>query len=118
MTFQEVLAGEVVVFALSGKIMAFDESTPLRTRIKEYIDSGKKNFVIDMADVPWMNSEGVGLLAATVTTVGKAGGKLVLANINEKIESVLIITKCNTIIKHYDSRQTAIESFSKTPADR
>jgi anti-anti-sigma factor len=116
MTFQDVLDGNIVVFTLSGKIMAFTECTPLREKVKEYIASDKINFVIDMADVPWMNSEGIGLLASAVATVGRVGGKIVLANINEKVKRVLYVTGCHTVIEHFDNRQAAIESFSRAPA--
>ena len=116
MTFQDILDGNIVVFALSGKIMIFAECTPLRDKVKEYIALDKTRFVIDMADVPWMNSEGIGMLASTVATVGSAGGKVVLANINEKVKKVLYITGCHTVVEHFDSRQAAIESLTHGPA--
>lgn len=116
MEFEDMLVGDVVVVILHGKIMAYEDSLPLRDRIKEHLDSEKTKFVIDMADVPWMNSEGIGLLATAVATVGKGGGRLVLANISKKVESVLIITKCNSIIRHYDSREAAVASFSDQPS--
>lgn len=117
MEFEDTVVGDVVVVILHGKIMAYEDSLPLRERLKEHLDSEKTKFVIDMADVPWMNSEGIGLLATAVATVGKAGGKLVLANISKKVESVLTITKCNAIIKHYDSRESAVESLSGSYTD-
>ena len=65
MDFQDLSDGNVVVFALSGKIMSCEDAIPIRAKIKEYLEQNKKNFVIDMADVPWMNSDGLGLLAST-----------------------------------------------------
>jgi len=112
MEFEDTVVGDVVVVILHGKIMAYEDSLPLRERLKEHLDSEMRKFVIDMADVPWMNSEGIGLLATAVATVGKAGGRLVLANISRKVENVLTVTKCNSIIKHFDSRDEAVASYS------
>ncbi len=117
MEFEDAVIGDVVVVILHGKIMAYEDSLPLRERLKEHLDSEMTKFVIDMADVPWMNSEGIGLLATAVATVGKAGGRLVLANISKKVESVLTITKCDAIIKHYDSREAAVASLSGSYSD-
>ncbi len=111
MTFQELVDGDIVIFALSGKIMAFEECVPLREKLKDYIGRDKRRFIFDMADVSWMNSEGVGLLASAVSTVGKVGGKIVLANIGDKVQRVLAITKCDKILKHFDSREAAIEAL-------
>lgn len=117
MTFQDVVENEIVVFALSGKIMTFAECIPLRIKVKEYIALKKIHFVFDMADVPWINSEGIGLLASTVATVSGVGGRVVLANINEKVEKVLTVTGCTTVIKHFDSRHEAVESLLASHAD-
>lgn len=115
MNFEDLVFGEVVVFSLFGKILSFEDSAPLRERIKEHLDAKMKNFVLDLAAVPWINSEGIGLLASTMATVAKAGGRVVLANINDKVERVLTITKCNKIIKHFNSREEALEFFSSEP---
>jgi anti-anti-sigma factor len=117
MTFQEIVDGEIVIFALSGKIMAFEECAPLREKLKDYLGRDKKRFIFDMAEVSWMNSEGVGLLASAVSTAGKVGGKIVLANIGEKVQRVLAVTKCDKIIKHFDSREAAIEALVVGAAD-
>ncbi len=117
MEFEETMVGDVVVVILHGKIMAYEDSLPLRERLKEHIESEKTKFVIDMADVPWMNSEGIGLLATAVATVGQAGGRLVLANISKKVESVLTITKCNAIIRHFDSREAAVAALAGSYTD-
>jgi anti-anti-sigma factor len=115
MEFEDMVIGEVVVVAIYGKIMASADCVPPREKINAYLKSGKRNFVIDLAGVPWMNSDGIGLLAITTAAVAKAGGRLVLANINKKIERLLVITKCNTIIKHFDSRQAAVDFLSGAP---
>ena len=116
MTFEEILIEDVLVFAISGKILACEDASAIRANLKDKINSGNRGIVFDMAEVPWINSEGLGLIAAAMTSVRRAGGRLVLANINEKVEKVLTITRYITIIDCYNSRLEAVEALLKTDA--
>lgn len=111
MRFSDSLEGDLVVINISGKIMGGEETTLFHGKVHEYINQNKKNFVIDMAKVDWMNSVGLGMMISTLTTVKNAGGRLVLANIT-KIESILTITRLITVFEHYDSRDEALAAFS------
>ena len=110
MKFSDSLEGEIVIIKVSGKIMGGDETTMFHGKIHEYITLNKKSIVVDLADVDWMNSVGLGMLISALTTVKNAGGRLVLANIT-KIESILTITRLISVFEHYDSRDEAIKSF-------
>jgi len=110
MKFDDILQGNVVILEVSGKIMGGEETTMFHGKIHEYINQNKKNFVVDLARVDWMNSIGLGMIISALTTVRNAGGKLVLANI-DKIESILTITRLITVFEHYDSRDLALKAF-------
>ncbi|KAA3637294.1 MAG: anti-sigma factor antagonist [Calditrichaeota bacterium] len=110
MKFSDSLEGEIVIIKVSGKIMGGDETTMFHGKIHEYITLNKKSIVVDLADVDWMNSVGLGMLISALTTVKNAGGRLVLANIT-KIESILTITRLISVFEHYDSREEAVKSF-------
>lgn len=110
MKFEDHLDDNVVILDVSGKIMGGEETTMFHGKIHEYIELNKKNFVVDLAKVDWMNSVGLGMLISALTTVKNAGGRLVLANI-DKIESILTITRLITVFEHFDSRDEAIKSF-------
>jgi anti-sigma B factor antagonist len=112
MKFEDHLDGNVVVLEVSGKIMGGEETTMFHGKIHEYINHNKKNFIIDLAKVDWMNSIGLGMLISAMTTVKNAGGKLALANI-DKIESILTITRLISVFDHYDSRDDALKAFRK-----
>lgn len=112
MKFEDRLAGDIVTLEVSGKIMGGEETTMFHGKIHEYIDRKKKNFIIDLAKVDWMNSIGLGMLISALTTVRNAGGRLVLANI-DKIESILTITRLISVFEHYDSADEALKSFKK-----
>jgi len=111
MKFEDTLQDDIVVFNVSGKIMGGEETTMFHGKMHEYIQLNKKNIVIDLAKVEWMNSVGLGMLISALTTVKNSGGRLVLANIT-KIESILTITRLITVFEHYDSRDDALKSFA------
>lgn len=112
MKFADHLADNIVIFEVSGKIMGGEETTLFHGRIHEYINQNKKNLVVDLAKVDWMNSVGLGMLISAMTTVKNAGGRFVLANIT-KIEAILTITRLITVFDCYDSREEAVKSFAE-----
>ncbi len=112
MKFTDQLDGNVVILDVSGKIMGGEETTMFHGKIHEYINHNKKNFVIDLAKVDWMNSIGLGMLISALTTVRNAGGRLALANI-DKIESILTITRLISVFEHHDSRADALTALKK-----
>jgi anti-sigma B factor antagonist len=112
MKFEDSLQNNIVILDVSGKIMGGEETTMFHGRIHEYITQNKKNIIVDLAKVEWMNSVGLGMLISALTTVKNAGGRLVLANIT-KIESVLTITRLISVFEHYDSRDEAMKVFNK-----
>lgn len=111
MKFQDHLEGDIVILDVSGKIMGGEETTLFHGKIHEYITQNKKNIVVDLKKVDWMNSVGLGMLISALTTVKNSGGRLVLANIT-KIESILTITRLITVFEHYDSREEAVSSYA------
>jgi len=88
----------VVVLDLSGKIMGGEETTMFHGKMHELIQSGKRKFIIDLKNVEWMNSVGLGMLISAFTTVKNAKGRLVLANITN-IESILSMTPSDHSIR-------------------
>jgi len=102
--------GGIIVLDLSGKIMGGEETTMFHGKLHEHIQSGVRKFVVDLKNVEWMNSVGLGMLISALTTVKNAKGRLVLANITN-IESILAMTRLITVFEHFDSRDAAIKSF-------
>ncbi|MEA3296986.1 MAG: STAS domain-containing protein [candidate division Zixibacteria bacterium] len=111
MKFLDSLQDDVVVFEVSGKIMGGKGTTLFYGTVREYINRNKKNIVIDLTKVDWINSIGLGMLISALTTVKNADGRLVLANITT-VESILTLTRLITVFDHYDSCDEAIKSFS------
>lgn len=101
----------VVILEPKGKIMGGPDASLLHDRLYEYIEQHKNKVVIDLSRVDWMNSTGLGILISGYTTLRNSDGELKLANVTEKIQSLLTITKLVTVFEAYDSIDEAIESF-------
>ena len=101
----------VVILEPKGKIMGGPDASLLHDKLHEYIDQGKKNVVVDLGKVDWMNSTGLGILISGYTTLRNHDGVLKLANVTDKIQSLLIITKLAPVFEAYDSIEEAINSF-------
>jgi anti-sigma B factor antagonist len=104
---------EAVVLEIKGNVMGGDDTKKFNELLHKLIDENKKNVVIDLSGVQFMNSSGLGMLIGGLTTMKKANGYFKLAGITEKIESLLIITKLITIFETYEDVEAAIKSFSK-----
>ncbi|HPN39712.1 MAG TPA: STAS domain-containing protein [Melioribacteraceae bacterium] len=100
-----------IVLELKGNVMGGPEAAEFNELVHKLVDEGKKNLVVDLADVKFMNSSGIGMLISAFTTMKNGGGLLKLANATEKINSLLVITKLITIFEHFESVDLAIKSF-------
>jgi len=102
---------EVVILEPKGKIMGGPDASLLHDKLHEYLEQNKKRVVIDLAKVDWMNSTGLGILISSYTTLRNNEGELKLANVTDKIKSLLTITKLVTVFDAYDSIDDAVKSF-------
>ncbi len=101
----------VTVLAPKGKIMGGPDSTELHEKLRDLIKGNAKKVAIDLSDVDWMNSTGLGILISGLTTMRNAGGELKLARVTDKIQSLLVITKLVTVFETHDSVEEAVASF-------
>jgi anti-sigma B factor antagonist len=112
MKIVDEVKGDAAVIHLEGKVMGGPDATLFHGKLHEYVNSGKKKVVVDLARVEWMSSVGLGMLISALTTLKNNDGKLKLANVTEGIESLLTITRLVTIFETHDSIDDAIASFS------
>jgi anti-sigma B factor antagonist len=104
---------KVAIIDLFGKLMGGPDADTFRSTIRGLIDRGKKNIVVNLSSVSWVNSTGVGILITGYTTLRKSGGDLKLLNVSEKIQSILYVTKLNLIFECFDDEDEAVRSFEK-----
>lgn len=101
----------IVILEPRGKIMGGPDATALKESIRDYVNQDKNRVVIDLAQVDWMNSTGLGIMISCLKTVKEAGGELKLSNVTDKIKSLLTITKLVTVFDAYDSTDEAVSSL-------
>jgi len=102
----------VVILSLKGKLIGGTEANQLRDTIKELITSEKNKVLIDLANVSWIDSTGLGTLISAYTSFKKVDGQLKLLRLTKKIRNLLVITQLITVLEDWDDEQGAIASFS------
>jgi len=113
MTFKIIQHGPVTVIELDGNLMGGPDASSLNSKLHELVEGGRKQIVIDLARVQFMNSSGLGLLIGGVSALKNAGGALKIANASEKIATLITITKLGSVFQQYPSVNAAVESFGK-----
>lgn len=102
----------IVILEPKGKIMGGPDASLLHDKLYEYIEKDQKKVVIDLSQVDWMNSTGLGILISGFTTLRNNDGVLKLARVTDKIQSLLTITKLVSVFEAYDSVDDALASFN------
>ena len=103
----------VSVLDAVGRITLGEESNQVRIKIKEMLGKGKSQIVLDLAEVSYIDSVGLGTLVAGYTSAQNQGATLKLANLTKRFRELLNITKLVTIFDTYDSVDDAVKSFAK-----
>jgi len=103
--------GDVHVLDCSGKITLGEGTMAIRNTVKDVLKGGGKKIILNLADVNYIDSSGIGELVSSYTTVTNQGGHLKLVNLTKKIQELLAITKLLTVFQVFDSEKAAIASF-------
>ena len=111
LNIRERQAGDVTVLDMDGKITIGEGSVALRSAVRRLIEEGKKKILLDLSNVGYVDSSGIGELVSSFTTVNREGGQLKLLNLTQKIQGLLAITKLLTVFDSYDDEATALNSF-------
>ena len=101
----------VVIISLAGKIMGGPEATEINDKFNQLIDDKKLKVIIDLMNVEWMNSSGLGILIGAATLLRNNNGQLRLINVSERIQNLLRITKLSGIFETSNSLEEATTSF-------
>lgn len=103
----------VSIVDLSGRITLGEGSTMLRDIVRDMIAKGNKKILLNLGDVTYIDSSGIGELVSAFTTVRNGGGELKLLNLTKKVHDLLQITKLYTVFDIKDDEASAIQSFAK-----
>jgi len=103
--------GDARILDCSGKITLGEGTMSIRNAVRDNLQSGAKKIVLNLADIHYIDSSGVGELVSTYTTVINNGGQLKLLSLTKKIQEVLTITKLLTVFETFDNEKSALASF-------
>ena len=112
MKIDERLVGNVTILDVSGQIKLGLEGVTLKDKIHSIVNQGNKNIVVNLGQVDYVDSSGLGDLVGAHTTVSRAGGTMKLLNLTKKMRDLLSITKLLTVFESFDSEQDAVKSFT------
>ena len=113
LNISERQAGDVTVLDLGGKITIGEGNVSLRGAIRRLVEEGRKKILLNLAQVSYVDSSGVGELVAGFTTIKREGGQLKLLNLTGKIRDLLAITKLLTVFDVYEDEAAAVNSFQE-----
>lgn len=111
MKIESRTVGEVTILDCSGKITLGEGTMTVRNTVREVLKNGGKKIILNLGDVSYIDSSGIGELVSTYTTVVNQGGKLKLLNLTKKIHELLQITKLLTVFQVFEDENAAIASF-------
>jgi anti-sigma B factor antagonist len=112
MKFKVREAGNVTIIDLSGKLMGGCDADVFRDMIHELLEKGRRQVIVNLSEITWVNSTGVGILITGYTTLRKNKGDLRLLNVSKKIQSMLYVTKLNLIFECFEDERAAVASFT------
>jgi anti-sigma B factor antagonist len=112
MQIEERVVGDVILLDVKGRITLGEGDELLKDKVNSMLNQGRKKIVLNLADVPYVDSAGLGEVVRTYTTVSRQGGSLKLLNLTKRITDLLSITKLLTVFETFDSEDEAVKSFS------
>ena len=104
--------GDVTVIDANGRITLGEGSSTFRDSIKDLTAKGNKKILLNLADVSYIDSSGIGEMVSAFTSVTNAGGQLKLLNLTKRVKDLLQITKLYTVFEVFDDEAAAVRSFS------
>jgi len=106
------VTGGVTVIDVSGRITLGEGSAALREMVRDLLLKGQKRIVLNLGDVNYIDSSGIGELVSGYTTVKNQGGELKLLNLTRKVHDLLQITKLFTVFDVHTDERAALSSFN------
>jgi anti-sigma B factor antagonist len=103
----------ITIVDLSGRITLGEGSVVLRDTIRDVVSQGNKKILLNLGDVTYIDSSGIGELVSAFTSVRNQGGELKLLNLTKKVHDLLQITKLYTVFDVRDDEASAVGAFSK-----
>jgi anti-sigma B factor antagonist len=104
--------GGIIIIDLTGQLTLGEASAALRDEVRDQVSHGYNKILLNLADITYIDSAGLGELTAAYTSVKNRGGQLKLLSLTKRVHDLMQITKLYTVFEVYDDEKTAIASFA------
>ena len=111
MDIRERVVSGISVLDISGKISLGEGDLQIKDRIKDLLADGQRRILLNLADVSYIDSAGLGSLISSYATVKREGGNLKLVNLTKRVRDLLAITKLITVFDTFEDEASAVGSF-------
>jgi anti-sigma B factor antagonist len=112
---KERQADGIAILDFSGRIVLGKETALMRDSILDLAARGNKNIVLNLSEVPYIDSTGIGELVSALQVVRKAGGDLKLLNLTRKVRDMVEVVKLGTFFELFEDETAAVKSFTREP---
>ena len=112
LTVTQKQAGDITILEVSGRIVLGDETAAFRNAVRELISAGKKKILLNLGEVSYIDSSGLGELVGAFTTVRREGGEIKLLNLQKRVRDVVQIVKLETLFEPFDDEAAALAAFT------
>jgi anti-sigma B factor antagonist len=114
MTLEERIIGDVTVVSVKGDItLNKGGDLLLKDKVQSLLQQGRRKLVLNLSDVSYVDSAGLGQLVQAHSTAANLGGTLKLANVEKRLRDLLVVTKLVTVFESHDSEAAAVDSFAQ-----
>ena len=111
MQIEERTVGDITILDLKGKMTLGEGDELLKDKVNSLMNQGKKKILMNLGEVPYIDSAGLGEIVRTYTTVSRQGGTMKLVNLTKRITDLLSITKLLTVFETFDNEPEALKSY-------
>ncbi len=111
MQIEERVVDDVTILDLKGKMTLGEGDELLKDKVNSLMNQGKKKILMNLGEVPYIDSAGLGEIVRTYTTVSRQGGTMKLVNLTKRITDLLSITKLLTVFETFDNESEALKSY-------
>ena len=112
MQIEERVVGDVTIIDLKGRMTRNEGYGLLKDKVNSLVQQGRRHLLLNLAEVPYMDSTSVGEIVSSFITVRNSGGKLKLLNLTTRIQEQLTIAKLASVFESFDSEQDALRSYA------
>jgi anti-sigma B factor antagonist len=105
----------ITILDFSGRIILGKETALMRDSILDLVARGRKNIVLNLGEVPYIDSTGIGELVSALQVVRNAGGDLKLLNLTRKVHNMVEVVKLGSIFELFEDEAAAVQSFTREP---